>query len=80
MAWNSQDSNPICHNNMLPLSSNAKSCFFQCAHGVKMIYLDTDKWDYSITTGRYRNIFLGETKAETQKMIDSGEYILIDLN
>ncbi|MCK5017518.1 MAG: hypothetical protein KAS32_10665 [Candidatus Peribacteraceae bacterium] len=42
--------------------------------------LDRDKWDYSRTTGVYRNIFLGETKAETQKKIDSGEYILTDLN
>jgi len=42
--------------------------------------LDVNKWDYSITTGRYRNQFLGETKAETQKKIDSGEYELVDLN
>jgi hypothetical protein len=44
------------------------------------IYLDANKWDYSVTTGKYRNIFLGENKAETQKKIDSGEYILTDLN
>ncbi len=31
-------------------------------------------WAYSVTTGRYRNLYLGETKAETQKKIDSGEY------
>lgn len=43
-------------------------------------YLDHDNWDYSKTTGKYRNQFLGETKAETQKKIDSGEYILTDLN
>ena len=43
-------------------------------------YLDINKWDYSVTTGRYRNHFLGETKAETQKKIDSGEYKLVDLN
>ena len=42
--------------------------------------LDRNKWDYSKTTGKYRNQFLGETKAETQKKIDSGEYILTDLN
>ena len=42
--------------------------------------LDRDKWDYSVTTGRYRNQFLGETKAQTQKKIDSGEYELVDLN
>jgi len=44
------------------------------------IELDKNRWDYSVTTGRYRNQFLGETKKETQKKIDSGEYILADLN
>lgn len=43
-------------------------------------YLDETYWDYSTTTSKYRNIFLGETKKETQKKIDSGEYILTDLN
>lgn len=44
------------------------------------IELDKDAWDYSKTTGKYRNIFLGETKAETEKKIKSGEYILTNLN
>ena len=44
------------------------------------ITLDENKWDYSVTTGKYRNQFLGESKKETQKKIDSGEYILADLN
>lgn len=44
------------------------------------VYLDKTYWDYSVTTGKYRNIFLGEKKADTQKKIDSGEYILTDLN
>jgi len=42
--------------------------------------LDENKWDYSVTTGKYRNQFLGETKKETQAKIDSGEYVLTDLN
>ena len=37
-------------------------------------------WDYSTTTGRYRNMFLGENKGVTQMKIDSGEYILTNLN
>ena len=37
-------------------------------------------WDYSVTTGTYRNQFLNETKKETQAKIDSGTYILTDLN
>lgn len=35
-------------------------------------------WDYSTTTGKYRNRFLGETKAETLKHLKSGEYIAVD--
>jgi len=45
-----------------------------------MIYLDKNYWDYSVTTGKYRNIFLNETKKETQKKIDNGTYILTNLN
>ena len=44
------------------------------------ITLDINKWDYSKTTGKYRNQFLNETKKETQAKIKSGEYILTDLN
>ena len=44
------------------------------------IQLDMNKWDYSQTTGKYRNQFLGETKSETQRKIDKGVYELVDLN
>jgi hypothetical protein len=44
------------------------------------ITLDVNSWDYSKTTGKYRNIFLGENKAETERKIKSGEYKLEDLN
>ena len=43
-------------------------------------YLDSTYWDYSKTTGKYRNIFLGEKKKETQLKIDSNEYKLENLN
>ena len=43
-------------------------------------YLDSYYWDYSVTTGKYRNIFLNETKKETEQKIESGEYKLINLN
>ncbi len=33
-------------------------------------------WNYSRTTGKYRNMFLGETKRETELKLKSGEYIL----
>lgn len=44
------------------------------------VYLDETYWDYSTTTSRYRNIFLGETTKETKAKIKSGEYKLVDLN
>lgn len=37
-------------------------------------------WDFSNTTGKYRNLFLGEDKKQTQKKIDSGEYKIENLN
>lgn len=43
--------------------------------GVTYIFKD---WDYSRTTGKYRNQFLGETKQETLKKLKSGEYIAVD--
>jgi hypothetical protein len=46
----------------------------------RKIQLDKNYWDYSKTTGKYRNQFLGETKKETQENINSGVYILTDLN
>ena len=46
----------------------------------KKIYLDQKYWNYSNTTGKYRNIFLGETIKDTKAKIKSGEYILTDLN
>ena len=42
--------------------------------------LDKEKWDYSATTSKYRNIFLNETTDETRKKIASGEYKLANLN
>ena len=44
------------------------------------VTLDRKFWDYSKTTGKYRNQFLRETKKETEKKIESGEYKLADLN
>ncbi|MGD9156941.1 MAG: hypothetical protein PVG39_00915 [Desulfobacteraceae bacterium] len=43
-------------------------------------YLDKNFWDYSVTTGKYRNMFLGENKADTQRKIENGTYKLVDLN
>ena len=58
----------------------AKRDKFRAGVTKRQVWLDVNKWDYCKITDKYRNIFLGETKAETQKKIDSGEYVLIDLN
>ena len=42
--------------------------------------LDKNYWDYSVTTGKYRNKFLNECIAETRKKIKQGLYKLADLN
>ena len=45
-----------------------------------MVVLDKTYWNYSTTTSKYRNQFLGETTKETKAKIASGEYLLADLN
>ena len=44
------------------------------------VFLDEYYWDYSRTTGKYRNQFLGEYIDETRSKIKSGEYKLKNLN
>jgi hypothetical protein len=58
----------------------AKRDKFRAGIEKRQVWLDANKWDYSVTTGKYRNIFLGETKKVTEKKIKSGEYLLTNLN
>jgi hypothetical protein len=44
------------------------------------ITLDTYSWDYSKTTGQYRNQFLNEGIVDTRAKITSGRYTLANLN
>ena len=44
------------------------------------VFLDDYYWDYSITTGKYRNIFLGNGINDVREKIKSGEYKLKNLN
>ena len=44
------------------------------------VTLDLNDWDYSRTTGKYRNEFLGEGIADTRANIESGRYKLENLN
>lgn len=49
-------------------------------HGTESVELDETYWDYSRTTGKYRNMFLGEMMSDTRAKIKSGEYKLANLN
>ena len=44
------------------------------------IYLNKDYYDYSKTTSRYRNKFLGLTTKEIEQKIKAKEFILINHN
>ena len=44
------------------------------------IKLDSKYWDYSKTTGKYRNQFLSEDKKVTEQKIKAGVYELANLN
>ena len=44
------------------------------------VTLDATYWDYSTTTSRYRNLFLGNDTATCKRFIKSGVYRLGDLN
>ena len=49
--------------------------------GRKTTELDRESWDYSATTGKYRNQFLGDAGiADTRHNIAHGHYVLTDLN
>ena len=58
----------------------AKKIYDNIGAYVVETFLDKKYWNYSNTTGKYRNIFLGETIKDTKEKIKSGEYILTDLN
>ena len=45
-----------------------------------VVKLDVHYWDYSTTTGKYRNQFLGMDKKQTEKEIKAGRIVLINLN
>ena len=44
------------------------------------LYLDSNSWDYSKTTSKYRNQFTGLTTAQTKAGIKDGSIKLVDLN
>jgi hypothetical protein len=54
-----------------------KTCF---EDGERVTYLDRNAWDYSVTTSKYRNQFLGCDTAQVKRRIKDGTYRLTDLN
>jgi hypothetical protein len=44
------------------------------------ITLDASFWNFSVTTSKYRSLFLGESTRETEAKIKSGAYKLACLN
>ena len=59
------------------LFQSYKSPIAMLKGGKTFIFKD---WDYSTTTGKYRNEFLGEEKKDTLKKLKSGEYIAVDFD
>ena len=57
-----------------------KSIIVKHDMNLNQVYLDSHYWDYSTTTSKYRNIFLGMTTAEVKKRIKEGSIKLTNLN
>lgn len=74
------DNNPNPSRGQMFQSYNSNIAFISTSDHHAITYLDEYYWNYSRTTSKYRNQFLGETTKETQVKIDSGEYKLVNLN
>ena len=48
--------------------------------GERVVYLDEYYWNYSKTTSKYRNLFLGEDSKEVEKKVKNSVYKLKNLN
>ena len=68
----------IIYNDMATFFQSYDSIIVKLANG--NVYLDENKWDWSKTTSKYRNLFLSRTTAEIKARIKTGEYILSNLN
>ena len=44
------------------------------------VTLDKNRWDYSVTTSRYRNLWLGMNTKQVKDAIKSGSIVLENLN
>jgi hypothetical protein len=59
-------------------NSNIVKTVFE--EGKRVTYLDSYYWNYSRTTAKYRNQFLGESTKEIESKIKNGTYLLTNLN
>ena len=75
--WGVKNQFLIYHDSAIYFQSYNSIIAKKCDSGT---YLDERFWDFSRTTGKYRNLFLGETKKETEVKIARGEYRLVNLN
>jgi hypothetical protein len=61
-------------------SYNSIIAKIEMIEGTKKIFLDEYYYNYSRTTSKYRNLFLGEITKDIERKIKEKEYILTNLN
>lgn len=61
-------------------SYNSIIAKIEIIEGSKKVFLDEYYYNYSRTTSKYRNLFLGEVTKDIERKIKEKEYILTNLN
>jgi hypothetical protein len=61
-------------------SYNSIIAKIEMIEGSKKVFLDEYYYNYSRTTSKYRNLFLGEITKDIERKIKEKEYILTNLN
>ena len=61
-------------------SYNSIIAKIEMIEGSKKVFLDEYYYNYSRTTSKYRNLFLGEVTKDIEKKIKEKEYTLTNLN
>ncbi len=61
-------------------SYNSIIAKIEMIEGTKKIFLDEYYYNYSRTTSKYRNLFLGEITKDIERKIKEKEYTLTNLN
>jgi len=83
MSMKSRNGNPVPNQFILKIGDAIIFQSYNTVIAVKScgrVLLDADSWDYSRTTGKYRNEFLCCNTAECRKRIKDGSFILANLN